>query len=159
MSLTVYPGDRIALLGRNGAGKSTLIKLLAGELAARGGTRDDARDLATGYFAQHQLEQLDPAASPLLHLQRLAQSLGQRPSEQEQRDYLAGFGFRGDRVFEPVAPFSGGEKARLALALVAYTQAQPAAAGRAHQPSGSGDAPGTGHGAAGIRRRRGHGVA
>ena len=122
VSLTVYPGDRIALLGRNGAGKSTLMKLLAGVLEARGGTRDDARDLATGYFAQHQLEQLDPDASALLHVQRLAQSLGQRPSEQEQRDYLAGFGFRGDRVFEQIAPFSGGEKARLALALVAYTR-------------------------------------
>jgi ATP-binding cassette subfamily F protein 3 len=122
VSLTVYPGDRIALLGRNGAGKSTLVKLLAGVLQARGGTRDDARDLATGYFAQHQLEQLDADASPLLHLQRLAQSLGQRPGEQEQRDYLAGYGFRGNRVFESVAPFSGGEKARLALALVAYTR-------------------------------------
>jgi ATP-binding cassette subfamily F protein 3 len=120
VSLTIYPGDRISLLGRNGAGKSTLIKLLAGELAARSGTRDDARDLAVGYFAQHQLEQLDPGASALLHLQRLAQKLGQRPTEQEQRNYLGGFGFRGDRVFEAIGPFSGGEKARLALALVAY---------------------------------------
>jgi ATP-binding cassette subfamily F protein 3 len=122
VSLTVYPGDRIALLGRNGAGKSTLVKLLAGVLDSRGGTRDDARDLATGYFAQHQLEQLDPDASALLHVQRMAQSLGQRPSEQEQRDYLAGYVFRGNRVFERIAPFSGGEKARLALALVAYTR-------------------------------------
>ncbi|MEO6079742.1 MAG: ATP-binding cassette domain-containing protein [Steroidobacteraceae bacterium] len=122
VSLTVYPGDRISLLGRNGAGKSTLIKLLAGTLPAIGGSRDDARDLAIGYFAQHQLEQLDPAASACLHLQRLAQSLGQRPSDQEQRDYLGGFGFRGERVFEAVAPFSGGEKARLALALVAYSK-------------------------------------
>jgi ATP-binding cassette subfamily F protein 3 len=120
VSLTVYPGDRISLLGRNGAGKSTLIKLIAGELAAMGGSRDDARDLSTGYFAQHQLEQLDASASPLLHVQRLAQSLGQRPTEQEQRDFLASFGFRGDRVFEASGPFSGGEKARLALALVAY---------------------------------------
>jgi ATP-binding cassette, subfamily F, member 3 len=120
VSLTVYPGDRISLLGRNGAGKSTLIKLLARELPERGGTRDDARDLNVGYFAQHQLEQIDPQASALLHLQRLAQTLGQRPTDQEQRDYLGSFGFRGDRVFEPVGPFSGGEKARLALALVAY---------------------------------------
>ncbi|MEO8314427.1 MAG: ATP-binding cassette domain-containing protein [Pseudomonadota bacterium] len=120
LSLTIYPGDRISLLGRNGAGKSTLIKLLAREIPAIGGNRDDARDLATGYFAQHQLEQLDAHASPVLHVQRLAQSLGQRPTDQEQRDYLGSFGFRGDRVFEPVGPFSGGEKARLALALVAY---------------------------------------
>jgi ATP-binding cassette, subfamily F, member 3 len=120
VSLTVYPGDRLSLLGRNGAGKSTLIKLLARELAAIGGNRDDARDLNLGYFAQHQLEQLDAAASSMLHVQRLAQSLGQRPTEQEQRDYLAGFGFRGERVFEVVGPFSGGEKARLALALVAF---------------------------------------
>ena len=63
VSLTIYPGDRISLLGRNGAGKSTLVKLLANELPARGGTRDDARDLNVGYFAQHQLEQLDPQAS------------------------------------------------------------------------------------------------
>jgi ATP-binding cassette subfamily F protein 3 len=120
VGLTIYPGDRISLLGRNGAGKSTLIKLLAGELPARGGTRDDARDLAVGYFAQHQLEQLDPAASALLHLQRLSQRLGQRATDQELRNYLGSFGFRGDRVFEPVEPFSGGEKARLALALVAW---------------------------------------
>ncbi len=88
VDLTIYPGDRISLLGRNGAGKSTLVKLLAGELPARGGTRDDARDLNVGYFAQHQLEQLDPQASAFLHLQRLAQKLGQRPAEQDQRNYL-----------------------------------------------------------------------
>jgi ATP-binding cassette subfamily F protein 3 len=120
VSITIYPGDRISLLGRNGAGKSTLIKLLAQEISSRGGSRDDARDLSLGYFAQHQLEQLDADASAFLHVQRLAASLGQRPGEQQQRDFLASFGFRGDRVFEAVGPFSGGEKARLALALVAW---------------------------------------
>ena len=122
VNLTIYRGDSIALLGRNGAGKSTLIRMLAGELQSRGGTRNDARDLALGYFAQHQLEQLDPAASPLLNLSRRGQAIGRLDTEQGLRNYLAGFGFRGDRVFEPVGPFSGGEKARLALAMVAWSR-------------------------------------
>ena len=120
VKLTLSPGDRIALLGRNGAGKSTYMKLLAGELAAFAGTRTEARDLRIGYFAQHQLEQLAPQESPLQNLRRVGAALAARATEQELRDFLAGFGFRGDRVFEPVGRFSGGEKARLVLALVTY---------------------------------------
>ena len=120
VSLTLSPGDRIALLGRNGAGKSTCMKMLAGELQALAGTRTEARDLKIGYFAQHQLEQVSPKDSPLANLKRFGAPRATRATEQELRDYLASFGFRGDRVFEPIGPFSGGEKARLVLALVAY---------------------------------------
>jgi ATP-binding cassette, subfamily F, member 3 len=120
VNLTLLPGARVALLGRNGAGKSTYMKLLAGELEATSGTRTPARDLRIGYFAQHQLEQLDCADSPLGNLRRAGGTLAAAATEQELRDFLAGFGFRGDRVFESVAPFSGGEKARLVLAIVVY---------------------------------------
>jgi len=123
LNLTIAPGDRLALLGRNGAGKSTLVKLIAGELSAMAGVRTEARDLRLGYFAQHQLEQLAVRQSPLQQLQELDEALrggAGRAGEQELRDFLAGFGFRGDRVFEAVAPFSGGEKARLVLALTVY---------------------------------------
>jgi ATP-binding cassette subfamily F protein 3 len=116
INLSIEPGDRIGLLGPNGAGKSTLIKLLAGELAPLSGERTPAQALKIGYFAQHQLDQLDPQASCLLHLQRLDPNA----TEQEMRNFLGGFGFQGDRVLEPVAPFSGGEKARLVLALLVY---------------------------------------
>ena len=112
--LTLAPGDRIGLLGRNGAGKSTLVKVLAGALAPAAGRLEPAQDLEIGYFAQHQLEQLRLDESPLQHLQRL----DPKASEQALRDYLGGFGFAGERALGPVAPFSGGEKARLVLALL-----------------------------------------
>ncbi len=116
VKLQLVPGARIGLLGPNGAGKSTLIKNLAGELQPIGGRLVRGENLAVGYFAQHQLDSLDDKASPLLHLQRLA------PGEREQtlRDFLGGFDFHGNRVDEPVLNFSGGEKARLALALIAW---------------------------------------
>lgn len=116
VKLSLAPGERIGLLGPNGAGKSTLIRLLAGELELRRGTRTAARDLKIGYFAQHQLEQLSMRDNALTHLARL----DPRVREQELRDFLGGFGFVGDRVLEAVAPFSGGEKARLVLAMLVY---------------------------------------
>lgn len=116
VKLQLTPGARIGLLGPNGAGKSTLIKNLAGELSPLAGRLSRGENTVVGYFAQHQLDSLDSKASPLLHLQRLA------PTEREQtlRDFLGGFDFRGARIDEPVLNFSGGEKARLALALIAW---------------------------------------
>ena len=118
ISLSIQPGDRIALLGRNGAGKSTLTRALAGESTLLRGERMEATDLAIGYFAQHQVEQLDGAETPLWHLARYGGASIARAPEAEQRSFLGGFGFSGERVFEPVEPFSGGERARLVLALV-----------------------------------------
>ncbi|MDP2241368.1 MAG: ATP-binding cassette domain-containing protein [Burkholderiales bacterium] len=114
VKLTLRPGARLGLLGPNGAGKSTLIKLLSGELAPLTGQRHEGKGLAIGYFAQHQLEQLRPDESPLWHM------IHQEPRTKEQllRDYLGGFDFRGKMADTPTAPFSGGEKSRLALALL-----------------------------------------
>jgi ATP-binding cassette subfamily F protein 3 len=114
--LSLAPGDRIGLLGPNGAGKSTLVKLLAGTSPPCRGHRLAAQGLQVGYFAQHQMDQLRPDESPLDHLRHLAPDR----REQELRDYLGGFAFGGDKALEPVAPFSGGEKARLALALLIW---------------------------------------
>jgi len=116
VNMNIVEGDRIGLLGHNGAGKSTLIKLLAGELSPQTGMRQPAKGINVGYFAQHQLEQLDKKASPLLHFQRL----DPKAKEQQLRDYLGGFAFQGDMVTAAVEPFSGGEKARLVLALLVY---------------------------------------
>ena len=116
IKLSIGAGARIGLLGRNGAGKSTLIKLLAGALAPQDGSRHEGKGLAIGYFAQHQIEVLRPDESPLRHLARL----DPRTREQELRDFLGGFDFRGDMALASIAPFSGGEKARLALALLVW---------------------------------------
>ncbi len=116
IKLSIEPGQRIGLVGPNGEGKSTLVKLLAGELDIRAGEMTRHPDLRVGYFAQHQLEQLNPDASPLEHFKELDPKKG----EQELRSVLGGFNFVGDRVFEKVGPFSGGEKARLSLAMVVY---------------------------------------
>jgi len=118
IALTIRPGERLGLLGRNGAGKSTLVKLLADELKPMTGKRVEGKDLKIGYFAQHQLEQLRPEESPLQHMLRL----DPQTREQEHRNYLGGFDFRGDMVTSPCAPFSGGEKSRLALALLIWTR-------------------------------------
>ncbi|CCG88844.1 ABC transporter ATP-binding protein [Erwinia piriflorinigrans] len=116
IKLNLVPGSRIGLLGRNGAGKSTLIKLLAGELAPLQGEVGLAKGIKLGYFAQHQLEFLRADESPIQHLVRLAPKV----LEQQLRDYLGGFGFQGDKVSEETRRFSGGEKARLVLALIVW---------------------------------------
>ncbi len=116
VNLVLSPGDRIGLLGANGAGKSTLIKLLADSLPLMAGEATRAKDLRLGYFAQHQLEQLDAEATPLAHMLKLAP----KESDQNLRNYLGSFGFSGERVDTVVGSFSGGEKARLVLAMLVY---------------------------------------
>lgn len=118
IELAIRPGERIGLLGKNGAGKTTLIKLLAHELAPLSGKRVEGKDLNIGYFAQHQLEQLRPDESPLQHMMKL----DPLTREQEHLNYLGGFDFKGDMARSPCANFSGGEKSRLALALLIWTR-------------------------------------
>jgi ATP-binding cassette, subfamily F, member 3 len=116
--LTIRPGERIGLLGKNGAGKSTLIKILANELKPLNGKKVEGKDLRIGYFAQHQLEQLRSNESPLQHMLRLDPTT----REQEHMNYLGGFDFKGDMARSPIENFSGGEKSRLALALLIWTR-------------------------------------
>jgi ATP-binding cassette subfamily F protein 3 len=114
INLNLLAGDRIGLLGVNGAGKSTLVKALSTGSTLLEGERHLSKDTKIGYFAQHQLELLRPEDSPIDHLRDYAPD----DREQDHRNYLGRFGFGGERIFEPVAPFSGGEKARLVLALM-----------------------------------------
>ncbi|MCJ8293044.1 MAG: ATP-binding cassette domain-containing protein [Colwellia sp.] len=120
VGLTLVPGSRIGLLGRNGAGKSTLIKSLAGDIALLNGERYCAQELKIGYFSQHQLEQLHLASSPVDHILRAKPALG----EPQARTFLGKFGFSGDQPLEPVTNMSGGEKARLVLALIVLEKPQ-----------------------------------
>lgn len=116
INFSINPEDRIGILGINGAGKTTFIKLLTQELQPDTGTIVLNNNLKIGYFAQHQIDQLDLSNSAFMHLTRLDKTL----TEQTGRNFLGGFGFQDDRVFEPIKTFSGGEKARLALALLIW---------------------------------------
>lgn len=118
VGMNIHPGSRIALLGANGQGKSTLVKSLAGEITLLNGERTEGEHLHIGYFSQHQLESLDLNASPILQLQRL----WPQASEQDIRNFLGSFDFRGSMAEDDIQHFSGGEKARLALALIVWQQ-------------------------------------
>ena len=116
VDLVLRAGDRIGLVGINGSGKSTFLKLLVGELQAQSGKVIQAKGLQVGYFAQHQVEALDGDLTPVQSfLNRFPDA-----SDQQARDFLGGFGFSHDQALSPIAQFSGGEKARLSLALIIY---------------------------------------
>jgi len=115
------PGDRVGLIGPNGAGKSTMIKLLAGELKLNGGNYHSSKEINIGYFAQHQIEQLQMEHSPMEHMHILDKECNNgQATENQLRRYIGSFGFSGTKATSKVAPFSGGEKSRLALALICY---------------------------------------
>ncbi len=116
VKFSLQSGQRIGLLGINGAGKSTFIKTIAGELQTLAGEAHFNKGLAIGYFAQHQVEMLRHDESPLWHMSKLAPTV----REQELRNFLGSFNFNGDMALAPIAPLSGGEKARLALALIVW---------------------------------------
>jgi len=116
--MRIMAGQRIGLLGRNGEGKSTLIKAICGELESQAGEISRNKHFKAGYFAQHQVEQLNLDQSPIWHIQ----SLGEGISEQVARNFLGGFAFNGDKTLDKVQGFSGGEKARLVLAMITWTE-------------------------------------
>ncbi|RBP51541.1 ATP-binding cassette domain-containing protein [Arenicella xantha] len=121
IEFSMTPGDRVGLIGPNGAGKSTLIKLLAGELKLLDGNFHASKEINIGYFAQHQIEQLQMDHSPMEHIALLDRECnGSKATENQLRRYLGSFGFSGTKATSKVKPFSGGEKSRLALALICY---------------------------------------
>ena len=116
VKIAFRPGDRIGLLGVNGAGKSTFIKSLKGELPLLNGQKVEGKNLKVGYFSQHQVDDLNLEKSPIDHLLRV----DEKASEPEIRSFLGGFNFRGDKAKNSIKNFSGGEKARLALSIIAF---------------------------------------
>ena len=122
VNLVLVPGQRIGLLGANGQGKTTLIRTLVGELPALGGELRQGKGLRIGYFAQHEVDRLRAQDTPLEHLLRVAKTMNPGVREQELRDFLGRFDFPGPMATAPIAPLSGGEKARLALATIVYTR-------------------------------------
>ncbi|MCH2240636.1 MAG: ATP-binding cassette domain-containing protein [Aquabacterium sp.] len=120
ITASVLPGQRIGILGANGQGKSTLVKTLAHELAPLAGTVTEGKGLAIGYFAQQEMDLLRPDEGALAHLIRLARQVSPTAREQELRDFLGGFAFGGDMAVQPIGTMSGGEKARLVLALLVW---------------------------------------
>jgi len=116
VNLSIAPGDRIGLLGPNGAGKSTLIKSIVGSISLIDGQREVGTNFKVGYFSQHQVDDLDLSISAFTHIQRLDET----QTEKQIRTYLGGFNFKGDKVKDPIHLFSGGEKARLAFAIISY---------------------------------------